>query len=47
MGGPAAETFKRCGSAFRAEGWKVLEEFGVEGDGELESWQAEQSSVST
>jgi len=35
MGGPAAEAFKRCGSAFRAEGWKVLEELGIEGDGEL------------
>jgi len=35
VGGSAADVFKRCGSAFRAEGWKVLEELGVEGDGEL------------
>jgi len=25
----------RCGSAFRAEGWRALEELGVEGGGEL------------
>jgi len=31
----AEETFKRFGSAFRTEGWKVLEELGVEGDDEL------------
>jgi len=35
VGGPVAEVFKRCGSAFRTEGWKVLEELGVEGGGEL------------
>jgi len=31
----AAEAFRRFGSAFRSEGWKVLEELGVEGDGKL------------
>jgi len=35
VGGSAAEVFKRCGSAFRSEGWRALEELGVEGDGEL------------
>jgi len=31
----AEEMFKRFGSAFRAEGWRVLEELGVGGGGEL------------
>jgi len=35
VGGPAAEVFKRCGSAFRAEGWRALEELGAVGGGEL------------
>jgi len=35
VGGLVAEVFRCCGSAFRAEGWKVLEELGVEGDGKL------------
>jgi len=35
VGGPATEVFKRCGSAFRAEGWKALEELGAVGGGEL------------
>jgi len=35
MDRPAEETFRRFGSAFRTEGWRVLEELGVEGDGEL------------
>jgi len=34
VGGPAAEVFRRCGSAFRAEGWRALEELWVEGGGE-------------
>jgi len=33
VGGSAAEVFKRCGSAFRAEGWRALEELGAVGGG--------------
>jgi len=32
-GRSAAKAFRRCGSAFKAEGWRALEELGAVGGG--------------